>query len=143
MALATGLSYTGFNGALTQVNGGNNGLSGSSVSGKSLLEHKLARALKHIPNMALRAYMRAATQGGASQALQTTTYVRRQGATGMSPQGGLIIMETVTPASGSTVAADVTEITAQVFDKAFAPTAAIYTTGADKSGNGGGGKGKY
>ena len=41
--LPTGLSYTGYNGALVQVNGGGNGLSGSVVDGRSDLMPQIAR----------------------------------------------------------------------------------------------------
>ena len=145
MSLATGLSYTGYNGALTQVNGGGNGLSGSLVYGKNPLATRLARELKGLKNKSYRSIMRALVQGGASQAITEGTWVRRQAATGISAQGGQIVMETVTAtgASGNTAAADVTEVTAAVFDDAFALTASQYASAADRSGNGGGGKGKF
>ena len=143
MSLATGLSYTGYNGELTQVNGGGNGLSGSLVYGKNPLATRLARELKGIKNKSYRSIMRALVQGGASQAITEGTWVRRQGATGISAQGGQIVMETVTAngASGNTAAADVTEVTAAVFDDGFALAPTSYP--ADRSGNGGGGKGKF
>ena len=143
MSLATGLSYTGYNGALTQVNGGGSGLSGSLVNGKNPLTARMARELKGIKNIGLRTIMRALVQGGASQAITGGTWVRRAAVTGIN-QGGAILMETATAvgASGNTAAADVTEVTAAVFDDAFAPTASQWATAADRSGNGGGGKGK-
>ena len=141
MSLATGLSYTGYNGALTQVNGGGNGLSGSLIYGKNPLATRLARELKGLKNKSYRSIMRALVQGGASQAITEGTWVRRQAATGMSAQGGQIVMETATAvgASGNTAAADVTEVTAAVFDDSF--TVASFPR--DTSGNGGGGKGKF
>ena len=141
MSLATGLSYTGYNGALTQVNGGGNGLSGSLIYGKNPLATRLARELKGLKNKSYRSIMRALVQGGASQAITEGTWVRRQAATGMSAQGGQVVMETATAtgASGNTAAADVTEVTAAVFDDTF--TVASFPR--DTSGNGGGGKGKF
>lgn len=143
MSLATGLSYTGYNGALTQVNGGGNGLSGSLIYGKNPLATRLARQLKGIKNKSYRSIMRALVQGGASQAITEGTWVRRQAATGMSAQGGQVVMETATAtgASGNTAAADVTEVTAAVFDDGFALAPTSYPR--DTSGNGGGGKGKF
>lgn len=143
MSLATGLSYTGYNGALTQVNGGGNGLSGSLIYGKNPVAVRIARELKGIKNLSYKTVMRALVQGGASQAIANGTWVRRQGITGISAQGGQIVMETATAtgASGNTAAADVTEVTAAVFDDTFALVPTSYPS--DASGNGGGGKGKF
>lgn len=141
MSLALGLTYTGYNGALTQVNGGNNGLSGSLVSGRSSAMRAVARRLKGQKNLALRVILRALAAGGSGQAIANGTYAQRIGATGMSPQGGQIQIVTTTAngASGNTAAADITEVNSYIFNESFAPS----TYPNDVSGNGGGGKGKF
>lgn len=133
----SGLSYSGYNGALTQVNGGGNGLAGSLVDARPAAMSQLARRLKGIPLLKLKAVLRSlATNGSGSAA--SATYVRRVAATGMSPQGGLIQIETVTASTGNTAAADVTEVQQRIFDEGFALAPSSYP--ADASGNGGGGK---
>lgn len=140
MSLPTGLSYTGYNGALTQVSGGGNGLSGSVVSGISHALPQIARKLKGIGSLRLRVVLRALAAGGSGQAITGGAYTRRVAVTGID-QGGAVLMEstTISGASGNTAAGDITEVNAHIFNESFVPG----TYPADKSGNGGGGKGKF
>lgn len=145
MSLPTGLTYTGFNGALTQVNGGGTGLSGALVYGRNPTATRIARELKGIKNLPLRVILRALAAGGSGQAIANGTYARRVAATGMSPQGGVIAIETAQTngTTGNTAAGDITIVNADIFNDDFAPTASQYATAGDRSGNGGGGKGKF
>jgi len=143
MSLPTGLSYTGYNGALTQLSGGGNGLSGSVISGRSNAMPQIARKLKGIGSLRLRVILRALAGGGSGQAISNGAYTRRVATNDSAAQGGAVLMESVTlgGASGNTAAGDITEVNSYIFNEAFALATTSYP--ADKSGNGGGGKGKF
>ncbi len=132
--LPTGLSYTGYNGALTQVNGGGNGLSGSVVDGRVNMMPQIARRLKGIAGLRFRAVLRSLANNGSGSS-GASSYVRRVAVQGIE-QGGAVAMETVTTSTGNTTADDITEVNNRVFDEVFAPS----SYPADRSGNGGGGK---
>lgn len=142
MSLPTGLSYSGYNGALTQVSGGGNGTSGTLVDGRSSLMNQIARRLKGLGGLRLRVIMRALNEGGSGQAITGGSYTRRVAVLGID-QGGKILMESTTigGASGNTAAGDVTEVKNKIYNAQMALAPSSYP--ADKSGNGGGDKGKY
>lgn len=143
MSLPTGLSYTGYNGALTQVNGGGSGLTGSVISGRSVNMRHIARELKGIGSLRLRVIMRALAAGGSGQAITGGSYYRTKASTSQVDFGGQVPIESVTlgGASGNTAAGDITEVNSYIFNEAFALAPSSYPV--DKSGNGGGGKGKF
>lgn len=134
--LPTGLSYTGYNGALVQVNGGGNGLSGSVVDGRSDLMPQIARRLKGIGGLRLKAVLKSLANNGSGSSAASSV-VRRAAVQGIG-QGGLVQMETLTTSTGSTTAGDVTEVNSSIFDETFGLPPSSYP--ADRSGNGGGGK---
>ena len=141
--LPSGLSYTGFNGALTQVNGGGVGTTGSSVNGRPAGYARLAQLLKSIPRRQMKEVLRTLVDNGSGGSISNGTYYRRQALPGNMSMGGLINIEQVTLASGTAGAADITILDRRVFNQIFgAPTnsSGTITWPADASGNAGGGK---